>query len=144
MERALGGGENARNGRQLHKCHKLPAKISWYTQQWPGAGDRGSFERRTCWTRLTGLGRQDALDSCCGVQFLSSACAAQPLYHVLLQLYGERRVRTQREVGPIEQSWRGRARAGGRKENTEGDGLLAVQMKCSFPSVTSELSDVVI
>lgn len=50
--------------------------------------------------------------------FCSSACAAQPLYHVLLQLYGERRVRTQREVGLIEQSWRGRARAGGRKENT--------------------------
>lgn len=76
--------------------------------------------------------------------FCSTACAAQPLYHVLLQLSGERRVRAQREVGPVEQSWRGRARGGGRKESTEGDGLLAVQMKCSFPSVTSELSDVVI
>lgn len=87
----------------------------------------------------------DALGSCCGVQFPQGPMLLP--YHVPLQLSGERS-RTQREVGP----WNslGEGSMGRRKEREHGDGvgvgdgLLAVQMQYSFPSVTSELPTVVI
>lgn len=31
-----GWKKDTENGRQLRRCHKLPVKISWCTQQWPG------------------------------------------------------------------------------------------------------------
>lgn len=83
VERALGGGENAENGRQLHRCHKLPAKRSWCTQQWPGAGDRGILERRTCWTRLIGLERH----GCPGLLLWSPVSAQVPVLPSLSTMY---------------------------------------------------------
>lgn len=67
------------------------------------AGDRGSHEWRTCGTRLAAWRDMDALGSCCEAQFLPKLpCTAQPLYHVALQLAGERRTRTQGVAGPVE------------------------------------------
>lgn len=44
------------NDRQLHKCHNMPAKVSWCTQQGSGL-ETGSLEQRTCRTSFERLGK---------------------------------------------------------------------------------------
>lgn len=86
------------NDRQLHKCHNMPAKVSWCTQQGSGL-ETGSLEQRTCRTSLRGLERH----GCPGLLlwspvFPGAHAASLPC---ALQLSGERS-RTQREVGSME------------------------------------------
>lgn len=84
--------KNTGNDRQLHKCHNMPAKISWCTQQGSGLENLlGQTERLgETWMPWTPA-----------VEPILLGAGAYCCYHVALQLSGERS-RTQREVGPME------------------------------------------
>lgn len=67
----------------------------WCTQQRSGL-ETGSFEKRTCWTRVRDLETHEGP----AVESFPWGPTLLP-YHVPLQLSGQRR--TQREVGPMEE-----------------------------------------
>lgn len=100
VARALGGGRIQRMAGSFCRRHKLPAKISWCTQQWPGLETEAAMSGEPGW-QLGETWMPWAL--AVKPSFLPKLpCAAQPLYHEPLQLARERRTRPQGEVGPME------------------------------------------
>lgn len=131
QECGASSGWRVRDGdRQLHKCHTSPAKISRGTQQRSGL-ETGSLERRTCRTRLERLGEawRPWTPAVCGV-----ISPRGPTLIPYLCPYSCQGGKGNPE-GTVPWNCLGEGSMGRRKEGEHGgNGLLAVQMQCSFPS----------
>lgn len=126
-----GWRKDTENGRQLHRRHKLPAKISWCTQQWPGleteaavngGPDGPGWQLRETWMPWALAVKPSSCPSCLVLPSLSTTYPYSWL--------GKRELEPSGKWVP----WNslrdgGYVWAGGRKENMEGNGLLAVQMQ---------------
>lgn len=110
----------------------MPAKVSCCTQQRSGL-ETDSFEQRTCWARL----RDWEIHGCPGLLLWSRFPQGGPCCFPTMRPHYS--CLGKGEPGGKWVPWTslGEVWVGGGEHG--GNGLLAVQMQCSFPSVTSEL-----
>lgn len=128
VARALGGGRIQRMAGSFCRRHKLPAKISWCTQQWPGleteaamSGEPG-WQLGETWMPWALAAKPSSCPSCLVLPSLSTMYPYSWLGKGELDPRGKWVPwNSLRDGGYV---W-----AGGRNENMEGNGLLAVQMQ---------------